>query len=69
MCYTDGMREAGRWKPYMRGQGQVLPAYVDDALYPSDPVFFINDAVEQLQIGPLEACNLRRVFALRRAPA
>ena len=34
----------------MQGQGQLLPGFVDDALDPSDPVFF-----EQLQIGPLEA--------------
>jgi len=40
------MAEAGRWKPYVQRKGQLLPAYVDDALEPSDPVFFIDDVVE-----------------------
>ena len=49
------MAEAERWKPYGQRQGQLLPAFVDDALERSDPVFFIDEAVEQLQLGPLEA--------------
>ena len=32
------MAEAGRWKPYTQRQGQLLPAFVEDALDPGDPV-------------------------------
>src|SRR5436190_7218226 len=46
--------EAERWKPYGQRQGQLLPAFVDDALDRSDPVFFIDEAVEQLGLRPLE---------------
>jgi hypothetical protein len=35
------MAEAGRWKPYTQRQGQLLPAFVEDAIDPGDPVFFI----------------------------
>jgi hypothetical protein len=35
------MGDAGRWKPYVQRQGQLLPAFVDDALDPSDPVPFV----------------------------
>ena len=49
------MAEAGRWKRYEQRQGQLLPAFVDDALDRSDPVFFIDEAVEQLRLAPLEA--------------
>jgi transposase len=49
------MAEAGRWKRYTQGQGQLLPAFVEDALDRSDPVFFIDEAVEQVDLGPLEA--------------
>lgn len=49
------MAEAERWKPYTQRQGQLLPAFVEDALDPSDPVFFIDEAVEQLNVRPLEA--------------
>jgi transposase len=48
------MAEVGRWKPYVQRQGQLLPAFVDDALDPGDPVFFIDDAVDSLELGPLE---------------
>jgi transposase len=48
------MAEAGRWKPYVQRQGQLLPAYVDDALDPSDPVFFIDDVVEGFDLTTLE---------------
>jgi hypothetical protein len=41
------MAEAGLWKPYTQGQGQLLPAFVDDALDRSD--------VESLALDPLEA--------------
>ena len=49
------MAEAGRWKPYAQGQGELLPAFVEDALDPSDPVVFISDAVDALDLTPLEA--------------
>src|SRR3989449_11273934 len=48
------MAEVGRWKPYTQRQGQLLPAFVEDALDPGDPVFFINDAVDSLDLMPLE---------------
>jgi transposase len=48
------MADAGRWKPYVQRQGQLLPAFVDDALDPSDPVFFIDDVVEGLELTALE---------------
>ena len=48
------MAEAGRWKPYGQRQGQLLPAFVEDALDPGDPVFFISDAVDGLDVSPLE---------------
>ncbi len=38
------MAEVGRWKPYTQRQGRLLPAFVEDARDPGDPVFFINDA-------------------------
>jgi len=48
------MAEAGRWKPYAQRQGQLLPAFVEDALDPGDPVFFISDVVDALDLTPLE---------------
>jgi len=48
------MAEAGRWKPYTQRQGQLLPAFVEDALDPGDPVFFISDAVEQMDLTAVE---------------
>jgi len=48
------MAEVGRWKPYTQRQGQLLPAFVEDALDPGDPVFFIHDAVDSLDLMPLE---------------
>jgi transposase len=48
------MADAGRWKPYVQRQGQLLPAFVDDALDPSDPVFFIDDVVDGLDLTALE---------------
>ena len=40
----------GRFKGYEQGQGQLLPAFVSDALEASDPAFFINDVVETLDL-------------------
>src|SRR5947208_9993465 len=48
------MAEAGRWKPYTQRQGRLLPALVEDALDPGDPVFFISDAVEQMDLTAVE---------------
>ena len=48
------MAEAGRWKPYTQRQGQLLPAFLEDALDPGDPVFFINDVVEQMDLADME---------------
>src|SRR5438105_11276931 len=48
------MAEVGRWKPYTQRQGQLLPAFVEDALDPGDPVFFISDAVEQMDLTAVE---------------
>src|SRR5436190_15922137 len=48
------MAEVGRWKPYTQRQGQLLPAFVEDALDPGDPVFIIHDAVDSLDLMPLE---------------
>ena len=48
------MAEAGRWKPSVQRQGQLLPTFVEDTLAPSDPVFFIDDAVESLDLTPFE---------------
>jgi transposase len=35
-------------------QGQLLPAFVDDVLEPSDPVFFIDDVVDGMELSALE---------------
>jgi transposase len=48
------MAEGGRWKPYTQRQGQLLPAFVEDVLDPGDPVFFISDAVEQMDLTAVE---------------
>jgi hypothetical protein len=75
------MAAAGRWKPYTPRQGQLLPAFVEDALDPGDPAE-ITPAM-QFRRGQLRgrakargewhlvaaACNLRRLFALAPAPA
>lgn len=42
------------FKPYEQRQGQLLPSFVDDALDPSDPVFFVDDVVEGLDLGLFE---------------
>ncbi|MEO6026718.1 MAG: transposase [Candidatus Binatia bacterium] len=45
------MGDAERFKRYEQGQGVLLPAFVSDALAPSDPAFFINDVVESLDLS------------------
>ena len=42
------------FKPYEQRQGQLLPSFVDDALDPSDPVFFVDDVVEGLDLCAFE---------------
>ena len=65
------MAEVGRWKPYTQRQGQLLPAFLEDALDPGDTVFFINDAVDSLALTPLlrGEWNLVWPFNLRRPRA
>jgi transposase len=48
------MAEGERWKPYAQRQGQLLPAFVEDALDAGDPVFFVSDVVDTLDLSPLE---------------
>ena len=66
------MAEVGRWKPYTQRLGQLLPAFLEDALDPGDPVFVISDAVDSLALTPplrgewnlvCAAFNLRRPCA------
>lgn len=40
-----------RFKAYEQQQGQLFPGHLRDALDPSDPVFFIDDAVESLDVS------------------
>jgi len=47
------MADAGRWKPYVQRQGRLLPAFVEDERAPSDPVFFIDDVVDGLELTAL----------------
>jgi len=44
-----------RFKLCEQDQGQLFPAYVAEALDPSDPVFFLDDLVEGLDLSALEA--------------
>ena len=62
------MADVGRWKPYVRRQGQLLPAFVEDALDASDPVFFIDDVVEGFDLTALER-RYAVVGGVQRAPA
>jgi len=43
-----------QFKGYEQGQGELLPAFVGDALDPADPVFFVDDVVEGLDLGAFE---------------
>lgn len=42
------------FKGYEQHQGELLPAFVGDALDPADAVFFVNDAVEGMDLAPFE---------------
>src|SRR6185295_3949392 len=59
------MAEAGRWKRDVQRQGQWLPAFVDDALDPSDPVLFVDDVVEGLELRALRGRGLHPAPPLR----
>ena len=43
-----------QFKAYEQHQGELLPAFVGDALDPADPVFFVNDVVEGLDLALFE---------------
>jgi len=43
-----------QFKAYEQQQGQLFPGHLRDALDPSDPVFFIDDAVESLEVSGFE---------------
>ena len=49
-----GMGGEIEFKPYEQRQGQLLASFVDDALDPSDPVFFVDDVVEGLDLRAFE---------------
>ncbi len=42
------------FKGYQQHQGQLFPAHLSEALDPGDPVFFINDLVEGLDLEAFE---------------
>jgi transposase len=44
------------FKGYEQGQGQLFPSHLSEALDASDPVFFINDFVEGLDLDVFEEC-------------
>jgi transposase len=48
-------REPDRFKPYEQDQGQLLPSFVADGLDPADPVFFIHEVVEQMDLTAFES--------------
>src|SRR5688572_14095550 len=43
-----------QFKEYEQHQGQLFPAHLSEALDPSDPVFFISDLVEGLDLEGFE---------------
>jgi transposase len=43
-----------QFKEYEQHQGQLFPAHLSEALDADDPVFFINDLVEGLDLEPFE---------------
>ena len=42
------------FKEYEQHQGQLFPAHLSEALDPGDPVFFISDLVEGLDLEVFE---------------
>jgi transposase len=49
-----GMGSEIEFKAYEQDQGQLFPAHLSEALDPGDPVFFISDLVEGLDLELLE---------------
>jgi hypothetical protein len=49
------MGDESHFKPYEQDQGVLFPAFLADALDPSDPAFFVQDAVEGLDLRAFEA--------------
>ena len=43
------------FKGYRQDQGDLFPAHLSDALDPGDPVFFINDFVEDVDLAAFES--------------
>jgi transposase len=48
------MTRAIEFKGYAPGQGQLLPGFAGDALEAGDPVFFVDEVVEELDLGAFE---------------
>ena len=42
------------FKAYEQHQGELLPGFVGDALNPGNPVFFVDDAVEGMDLAAFE---------------
>jgi len=49
------MGDESPFKSYEQDQGALFPAFLADALDPSDPAFFVQDAVEGLDLRAFEA--------------
>ena len=49
------MGEEVTFKAYAPEQGELLPSHLAEALDPSDPVFFVSDVVESLELEAFEA--------------
>jgi len=43
-----------QFKGYEPGQGQLFPAFLSEALDPSDPALFVDDLVEGLNLSAFE---------------
>ena len=43
------------FKAYEQHQGSLLPGFVGDSLDPADPVFFVDDGVEAMDLAAFEA--------------
>ena len=51
----DIVGEEVTFKAYAPEQGELLPSHLAEALDPSDPVFFVSDVVESLELEAFEA--------------
>ena len=54
------MGEEVQFKAYGQHQGELLPGHVSEALDPKDPVFFVSDLVDGLDLRRLERRYARR---------